>query len=267
MNCSKPRSSMSHAETKPGRAWHRAAFLAMLICLSLPAHSTSIVILRSPDRIYIGADSRRMYRDPAATFEGTVCKIVRAGQLYFMASGLTYANDEQVADLGADAGRNAHSIKAAVELLRRRMAQFLPAALASEKQIEHEGAEAGRSLVLETAFAGVENGSALVSVQLYRKSGTDGRVKIESHVYGSSTPGRYDFIFLGKRRAIDDRLAGRFPEIRSDRDAFAFITQMIELEISESPETTAGPIDILKLDGSGGRWLQQKPACGGERQR
>jgi hypothetical protein len=224
--------------------------------------ATSIVILRSPDRIYIGADSRRMYRDPAATFAGTVCKIVPAGQFYFLASGLTYANDEQVADIGADAGRNAHSIKAAVELLRRRMQQFLPAALAAEKQIER--ADAGRSLVLETAFAGVENGSTLVSVQLYRKSGADGRARIESHTYSSSTPGRYDFIFLGKRRAIDDRLAGRFPDIRSDRDAVGFITQMVNLEIAESPETTAGPIDLVKLDGSGAHWLQQKAACSGD---
>jgi hypothetical protein len=246
------------------RARLAAVVLTMWGCA---VHATSIVILRSPDRIYIGADSRRMYRDPAATFEGTVCKIVPAGQFYFMASGLTYANDEQVADLGADAGRNAHAMKAAVELLRRRMQEFLPQALAAEKQIDHEGAEVGRSLVLETAFASVENGSALVSVQLYRKSGGDGRVKIESHGYASSTPGRYDFIFLGKRRAIDEHLAGRFPDIRSDGEAAAFITQMIELEISESPETTAGPIDILKLDGSRAQWLQQKPACGGQTQR
>lgn len=243
---------------------HRWGLFA-LMCCCVTARATSIVILRSPERIYIGADSRRMYRDPAATFEGTVCKIVPAGQFYFMASGLTYANDEQVADLGADAGRNAHSIKAAVELLRRRMQQFLPAALAAQKQIEHEDADVQRSLVLETAFAGVENGSMLVSVQLYRKSGGDGRVKIESHTYSSSTPGRYDFIFLGKRRAIDDRLGAQFPQIRSDSEAVEFITEMINLEIAEAPETTAAPIDVLKLDGSGGRWLQEKPACG-ERQ-
>jgi hypothetical protein len=90
-------------------------------------------------------------------------------------------------------------------------------------------------------------------------------VKIENHNYSSSTPGRYDFIFLGKRRAIDERVAGGFPEIRSDRDAAAFITEMINLEISEAPETTAAPIDILKLDGSGTQWLQEKPACEGER--
>lgn len=243
------------------RAEMQARLLLALMCFCVTARATSIVILRSPERIYIGADSRRMYRDPAATFEGTVCKIVPAGQFYFVASGLTYANDQQVADLGADAGRNAHSMKAAVELLRRRMQEFLPAALVAEKQIEHEGGDAQRSLVLETAFAGVENGSALVSVQLYRKSGGDGRVKIESHTYSSSTPGRYDFIFLGKRRAIDDRLRGQFPEIRSDSDAVGFVTEMINLEIAKAPETTAGPIDVLKLDGSDARWLQEKPAC------
>lgn len=241
----------------------RLWLVALAVCLPLGA--TSIVILRSAERIYIGADSRRMYRDPAATFEGTVCKIVPAGQFYFLASGLTYANDEQVGDMGVAAGRNAHSMKSAVELLSRRMQEFLPQALAAEKQIEREAAGARPNLVLETAFAGIENGSAVVSVQLYRRNGGNGRVKIENHNYSSSTPGRYDFIFLGKRRAIDERVAGGFPEIRSDRDAAAFITEMINLEISEAPETTAAPIDILKLDGSGTQWLQEKPACEGER--
>jgi hypothetical protein len=261
MKCWSARSSMFRTET------FSVLSRAMVVLLTVAAHlsATSIVILRSPERIYIGADSRRMYRDPAATFEGTVCKIVPAGQFYFLASGLTYANDQQVADIGAEAGRTAHSIKGADELLKRRMQGFLPPALASEKQIEQEAAGARPTLVLETAFAGIENGSPLVAVQLYRKSG-DGRVKIETHTYASSTPGRYDFIFLGKRRTIDDRLGGQFPEIRNDQDAVQFITQMIELEIAEAPESTAGPIDVLKLDGSGAQWLRQKPACAGGKQ-
>lgn len=250
------------------RADLRLRLLSFLvsICVCAPSRATSIVILRSPDRIYIGADSRRMYRDPAATFEGSVCKIVSAGQFYFVASGLTYANDEQVADIGVEAGRNAHSIKAAMQLMDRRMQQFLPPALEAEKQIEHEPEEMRPSLVLETAFLGVQDGLALVAVQWYRRDATsvNRRVRTESHTYSSSTPGRYDFIFLGKRRAIDDRLAGRFPQIRSDSNAIAFISQMIDLEVSESPETTAPPIDILELDASGPHWLQQKPACEGE---
>lgn len=237
----------------------RAAVMAFALSACLPAGATSIVILRSAKRVYIGADSRRMYRDPAATFNGTVCKIAAAGEYLFVASGLTYANDEQVSDIGVEAGRDAHSMKAAAQLVSRRMQQFLPQALAAEKQIEHASAERP-SLVLETAFAGVERGTPQVMVAWYRRTG-DGRVSVESHTYSSALPGRYDFIFLGKRRAIDDRLKGQYPAIRSDQDAAAFISQMIELEISESPETTAGPIDIVKVDGSGSRWIQEKPAC------
>jgi hypothetical protein len=239
----------------------RALRVALLIVMSaaVPSCATSIVILRSPARIYIGADSRRMYRDPAATFPGTVCKIVSAGQFYFVASGLTYANDEQVSDIGADAGRNAHTIKAATQLLARRMQQFLPSALMAEKQIERQAAENRPNLVLETAFLGLQDGSALAAVQWYRRDGA--HVKVESHTYSSSTPGRYDFIFLGKRRAIDERLAGRFPQIQNDNDAVTFITQMIGLEVSEAPDTTAPPVDVLELDSSGGHWLQRKPAC------
>lgn len=245
---------------------HLAACFCFVVAvgLALPAHATSIVILRSPDRIYIGADSRRLYRDPAATFEGSVCKIVPAGSFFFVASGLTYANDEQVADLGAEAGRNAQSIKSALELFRRRIREFLPQALAAAGQIEHTPDNPASSLVLEAAFIGMQGGASSVNVEWYRRSGplSNAHLTTDRRTYGSRTPGHYDFIFLGKHRAIDDYLDGHFPSIHSDSEATAFITQMIDLEIADSPESTASPIDIVELDGSGTHWLRRKPVCG-----
>src|SRR5690348_2591064 len=80
--------------------------LLSVLAFAVPAaRATSIVILRTANKVYIGADSRRSYRESADTYTGSVCKIIPAGRLLFVASGLTYANDQQVASVGAKVGR------------------------------------------------------------------------------------------------------------------------------------------------------------------
>src|SRR5437764_12576955 len=86
-------------------------FFTWIVSFIAPADATSIVILRSANRIYIGADSRRSYRERGEAYTGSVCKIVPAGRLLFVASGLTYANDQQVADLGAAVGRRSATVR------------------------------------------------------------------------------------------------------------------------------------------------------------
>jgi hypothetical protein len=56
-------------------------------------------------------------------------------------------------------------------------------------------------------------------------------------------------------------MRGRSPIIRSDADAIGLITRLINLEISESPQTTAPPINILEFDRAGSHWLQRKVSC------
>jgi len=193
-------------------------------------------------------------------YEGSVCKIVPAGQLLFVASGLTYANNQQVASIGAEVGRSSPTVQFAIEQFRDKMRQFLPQAIAAQGRVE---SSARKGLILEAAFIGLEDNLLSVSVEWYRTNGnvSKPRIKSDRRTYSSAVPGRYDFIFLGKRKAIDEYLGGRFPSVRSDNGAISLITRLIDLEIKESPETTAPPIDILAFDGSGWRWVQRKPGC------
>ena len=240
----------------------RISFLIFVFLSAIcTARATSIVILRSPERVYIGGDSRRTYRDLNGSYSGVVCKIVPAGSLFFVASGLTYANDQQVADIGADAGRTGNTVPSAIEIFRKRMQEFLPQALRAEGQLRQSFNESRPGLVLESAFIGIHDGIAIVSVEWYRRSGAGSQVTTDRRTYSSDTPRRYDFIFLGKRHAIDRYLGGRSPAIRGDGDAIALITRLIDLEAAESPETTAQPIDILELDSFGPHWVVRKSAC------
>lgn len=235
-----------------------ALLLTFVVCFS-NARATSIVILRSADRIYIGADSRRSYHETGESYAGFVCKIVPAGRLFFVASGLTYANNQQVADIAAQVGSNSFTVRDAIEQFRARMQDFLPRAIATEGRVE----KARKGLILEAAFVGIERNLAWVSIEWYRTNGNAKRPHIttDRRTYSSRTPGHYDFIFLGKTQAIDRYVGGRSLPVRNDASAVALITRLINLEISESPQTTAAPIDILELDGGGPHWLQQKASC------
>lgn len=241
----------------------RAAFIWIL--LASTAGATSIVILRSADRVYVGADSRRVYLEPSERFQSSVCKIVPAGRLLFVASGLTFANSQHVGDIGASAAQSHSTPDGALEEFHLKMQDFLPAALTQQAKIESYYGESRTGLVLEAAFVGIFDGVPQVAVEWYRNTGDGAHPNVTSdrRVYASKIPGRYDFIFLGKRRAIDTYLAGRSTYITSDEGAQRFIADMIGLEIRESPESTAPPIDILKLDSLDRfRWLQCKAGCG-----
>ena len=217
--------------------------------------------MRTGNKVYIGADSRRSYRESGETYTGSVCKIVPAGRLLFVASGLTYANDQQVASVAAKVGRMSPTVRYAIQEFHHRMRQFLPQALAAEARVDRNRVRKG--LILEAAFIGMESNFASVTVEWYRSNGalTKPRVTTDRRTYSSRALGRYDFIFLGKRRAIDRYLRGRSWPISSDADAVNLITRLINLEISESPESTAPPIDILRLDRTGSHWLQRKASC------
>ncbi|HWF47230.1 MAG TPA: hypothetical protein VG168_09510 [Bryobacteraceae bacterium] len=236
------------------------ALMTVALLISYPANATSIVILRSPDTIYVGADSRRTYREPGETYAGSVCKIVPAGRFIFVASGLTYFNGRRVAEIGVDAARNARSVRDAMEAFRHRLISFLPNALIAEAEIEPARDTQGNRLLLEAANLGFEQGKAEVILEWFRRD-ANGLLVSDRRIYDSPLPGRYDFIFAGKRREIDRYLANRSIAVRGDLDAIRFIRQTVDMEIADSPETTAAPIDILQMMANGRRWLQHKPGC------
>lgn len=234
--------------------------MVALVLIGEPVLATSIVILRSPDTIYVGADSRRTYREPRRTYTSSVCKIVSAGRFIFVASGLTYFNGRQVSEIAAGAARSARTPVDAMETFRHQLTSFLPNAAIAETEMDPTYDPHGNRLLLEAAYLGFEQGKAQVILEWFRRNG-NGLLVSDRRTYDSPLPGRYDFIFAGKRRAIDRFMTNRSVSIHEDVDAIGFITQSIGMEIADSPESTAPPIDILQMTASGRRWLEHKAGC------
>ncbi len=245
---------------------------AALAAVSLQsASATSIVILRSSSEVVVGADSTRTLRNPQGSFVRPVCKIIPAGELLFVAAGLTFANGADVADLAQRASAlyrgtpAASDPNAAMDDFRPRVQPFLISAFAAQGRLDltRSEREQGR-VVLEAAYIGFSGGRTSVVVEKYRAVGTtalDIRVLAERRVYNSETLGRYTYILLGSHRAIDKYVGSGTEQVYTTDGASRAIYRLISREASASSGATGGAIDIASLTRGGLRWLRSKPGC------
>jgi hypothetical protein len=246
-----------------------AAALAVLSLQS--ASATSIVILRSTSEVVVGADSTRTLRNPQGSFSRPVCKIVPAGELLFVAAGLTFANGANVADLAQRATAryrgtpSAGDPNAPMDDFRQLVQPFLTSAFAAQGRLDltRSEREQGR-VVLEAAYIGYSGGRTSVVVEKYRAVGTtplDIRVLAERRVYNTETLGRYTYIFLGSHRAIDKSVGAGAEQVYTTTGASRTVYRLISLEASASSGATGGAIDIASLSRDGVHWLRSKPGC------
>ena len=247
------------------------AIAALALLTPFPASATSIVILRSGAEVIVGADSVRTLRNAQGSFARSVCKIVPAGELLFVAAGLTYENGIEVADIGQAAGTRlrgtaaAHDPNAAMDDFRERVRQFVISAFAAQGRVDLARSEKDQGrVVLEAAYIGFIGGHSSVVVERYRAIGTtaaDIRILPERRVYDSDTRGSFTYIFLGAHGAIDRYLSGGANQVRTSSDATRAVYRLISQEESASSGATGGDIDIASLTRIGVRWLRNKPAC------
>ncbi len=239
-----------------------------------PSFATSIVILRGPHQVYVGADSQRTYWREGGSYHASVCKIVTAGNLAFVASGVTVVGDTQVSNIGLETCLRSPNVATAIDSFRLKMLDYLPTALVARTPSSLQSGNTQSNLVLEAAFASVKNANSetitseeandsTVAVEWFRTASHSASRKVLSdrRTYGRPLYGRYEYIFLGQRRAIDRYLARNSTSVHSDDDARRLINFLIGLEIADTPAATAGPVDILKLTSSGSVWLQHKTGC------
>src|ERR1051326_5556982 len=89
---------------KAKRIYHRAGLLiprhatypriakayVFLLCLMVSTQATSIVVLRTPTEVVLGADSRGTFFDGKTVEYKTVCKIYERGGVFFAVAGMAH---------------------------------------------------------------------------------------------------------------------------------------------------------------------------------
>jgi hypothetical protein len=246
-----------------------AAQLLILITANCSSAQTllagTVVAIRTPLGIYVGADSKRMaFRGNASV--GFICKIRQFQNLFFAYAGLSgdVASGFSVPELAIMAHSNSRRISDTV----RNFEQLITGPLAisvgqlrREQPALHQKYLKDRPL-LSIVFFGLENeGLVLHTSSFNAKDSADGQpvIDIQRHNCPGDCPDGTTYVFLGEKQAINRFLdanphyftVGLVPTIQT----------LIQLEISDKPELVAPPIDIVRVDMTGTNWIQRKPQC------
>jgi hypothetical protein len=225
----------------------------------------SVVAIRTPLGIHVGADSKLM------TFRGNpslrfTCKIRQFQNLFFAYTGLAgdVAGGFSVPELAIMAHSNSSRISDTVRNFEQSITGPLAVTLRQlrrEQPTLYQKYLKDRSL-LSIVFFGLDNeGLVLYTSSFNVKDSADGQfaIDIQRHNCPGDCPNGTTYVFLGEKQAIH-----RFLDANPHYSTIGFvptIQTLIQLEISDKPELVAPPIDIVRVDMTGTNWIQRKSQC------
>jgi hypothetical protein len=244
--------------------------LAFILLLPGRATATTIVAVKTPREIVIGADSKVTDTFGNAS-AAEACKIVQAGNLFFAYEGL--ARDRRTGfDIAKAALQSLQfkpnaTVSERVSMLTGYVVTELFAELRSLRQNDpetyREKIEGGQTF-LKILVAGFEGNEPLLFVRQFRA------VQLNSQPAGVSVVPddcladcREQVVIrsLGETAAIEG-LPEETPGFWSQGIADG-VRRLVETQIAARSEYVGPPVDILRMDSTGARWIQKKPTCPG----
>ena len=243
----------------------RRAFLLALICAAPLSESrgTSAIALRSRYRIVLAADSRVTY---SANRIASECKLFEIGDVYAAVSGLahygtSYRSTDAIKDGFAGLGSFQDHIGATGYFLRQRIERLL-------SNLRQTNPSAYRSLwtrsgqtadFVQLAVAQSVNGRPMLGIVELRRAGGASSFTIRTTICPGNCDRSQAIFYLGYWERIQPYVADS-GEPRTIASA-ASIDRLIRMEMDAHPAEIGTPINILELNGSGARWLQNGGNC------
>src|SRR5881394_1729656 len=185
----------------------RIGALSAISCLGCAqAHSTSVVIIRTPKHIVVAADSLWTYQDGERALPARLgCKIDEIGQMYFTGS-TTNADGQQMEDLA----RRAVAASRSLEEAAHRFILFSHEMAARTARSENQSVIdmcSGR-VCAETFFFGIERKvPKVIEIQFEQVGRSRNSLAFKPHEFGC--PGRCPsrqqvFLYSGRTKAISE---------------------------------------------------------------
>lgn len=246
-------------------------FLLLLTLVFSPAGTvvaTTIVAVKTPTEIVIGADSKvtDTYGNAQAS---QACKIVQAGDLFFAYEGL--ARDRRTGfDIAVLAKRAlllkpdatvAERIGILTGLITTELFIELPRLKEQDPATYREKVEGGQPF-LKILIAGFDGERPVLFVRQFRAVLLTRRTIGVSVAPDDCPADCVDEIvvrFLGETAAIDG-LPEETPGFWTE-GVVEGVRRLVETEIAARSEYVGPPVDILRIDKTGARWMQKKPGC------
>jgi hypothetical protein len=236
-----------------------------LICIIPVARSeaTTEIILRSPYRVVLAADSRALYGENRPATE---CKLFEVGDVYATVSGFAhYGRSYHVADairegFASDGTFASHVSNTALALQRRVEKQLAKLQVNNTSEYRYLMPPASdASDFIQLAVAQTVRGQPMLGIIELRRTGAGNRFTARTTICPGSCGRAPEIFYFGYWEHIKPYVASP-GQPRSVASA-ASIDRLIRLEIGAHPTEVSAPINILELTGWGARWLQNGGNC------
>lgn len=226
-------------------------------------HGTAFALLRTPDAIYVAADSKLSWLDTAGA-EGSTCKIRRVGATWYVMGGIY-----KFTATGYDAPALANLALRSPGTIANKARDFESRALpAIENLIDQMGGKRQQidswdevaSIPLTVFVFGFEGGAAAVSSREFVRAAPSGdapAVTVQRRDYGPNTR---ETVWLASPSNLSGAFVSEYPSWQS-MEPPSMVKAFVEFAIRKRPGTTGAPIDIIRIDREGHRWLRRKTGC------
>jgi hypothetical protein len=252
------------------RIWVRPLLICVFVFLQflgIPAlgNATTIVAVKTPSDIYLGADSKVTGVRPDGTVYYEVkCKIGQVGNIFFAGAG-PYEYDPMglnIRLLLIEAQRRGASV---VQTVERFETLYADALTRTSKTAQEKSPMVYKQYFLNghvyVYFVAFENETPRFFARTFTIQGSNDTVTVDTEQRDCppGCPGTEPTIHgIGYAEVMK--------ELSSDalktRPPIQVITEVIEASIREDPDhKSGGPIDILHLNKDGARWVQKKKEC------
>jgi hypothetical protein len=239
--------------------------LLALVCAASVSESagTAAIALRSRYRIVLAADSRVTY-SPNRT--ATECKLFEVRDVYATVAGLahygkTFRATDAINDGFARPGSFQNHLSATAYSLRQGIERLL-------SSLRQSNASAYRSLwskssqtadFVQLAVAQSVNGRPMLGMIELRRASGQTYFTTQTTVCPGNCDRNEGVFYMGYWERIEPYVADA-GQPRTIASA-ASIDRLIRMEMDAHPAEVGAPINILELNGSGARWLQNGGNC------
>ncbi len=242
------------------------AFIAVVAALSsgwAQEHGTAFALLRTPEAIYVAADSKLSWFDTTGAV-GSTCKIRRVGSTWYVLGGI-YQFPASGYNAPALAGLSLRTTGTVAEKARDFETRAVPALMKLMESVQgdrHQLAEWEEvaTIPLTIFIFGFESGKPAVSSREFQRSTTtagEPSIKVQRGDYGPATP---ENVWLASPSSLAGGFVSEIPDWQSMEPA-SMVKAFVEYAIRKRPNSTGGSIDVIRLDRSGHRWLRRKTEC------
>lgn len=249
----------------------RAFTVSLVLLLQITPISTSsattIVILKTSSQIVAGADSMGLFLTGTKRISSGFCKIHQVHDFFIASGGLYDTRAGQrlnINEMVKSVARRGEPLAAAVNRFSRAIVKALSQVLAETSNDEALHEQLMRANIV-TFFFGFENGRPAVYmdravINAGERPSAPWIESVQESCGASCVPpdGR-PYLLHTPSAAIDDFRASNAALLQDD--PVAFVRNAIAADITANSHRSGPPVDLLRLDRNGIKWIDKKPNC------